>query len=134
MIRHGQRNRGDGHLERHSFILNAAQFLIEVESSMQSDGCPSLSSRQQVEQAKDVRRRRRHLETVGGTQPERQAPVFGRQGNGVVGMTNRLRPVRRPRTEDQNRLVPIVRFDLGWRLIAGAVEGWAGSDPLVVEV
>ncbi len=102
MVGHCERDRRDRHLEGHPFFLNGAQFLLEVETAVQTDCCAGLGGGQQVEEPEDVRRRRRHLETVVVPETECAAPVRRGQGDGRVRMADRLGSVRRAGTEDED--------------------------------
>ena len=76
MIGHGQRDRGDRHLERHALVLNAAELLVEVEAAVQADGGARLGCGEQVQQSEDVRGRCGHLEAVVGAEAQRRDPVL----------------------------------------------------------
>ena len=99
MVGHGQRDRGDGHLERHPLVLNAAQLLVEVEAAVQADGGAGRRGGEQVQQPEDVRRRRRHLEAVVVDRaPSAVDPVRRAQVDGPVRVAHRLRAVGRARS------------------------------------
>ena len=105
MVRHGQRDGGDRHLQGHALGRDAAQHLVEVEPAVQPDRGAGLRGGEQVEEAEDVRRRRRHLEPVVGAEAQGRAPVRRRPADRRVRVADRLGEPGRARAEDEDHVV-----------------------------
>ena len=105
VVGHGQRDRRHGHLQRHAVSSNAAQLVPEVETAVQADGGTGRGRGKQVQEAEDVRGRRRDLESVVVAEAERGAPVRRGQAEGAVGVTNGLGQVGGARAEHERGVV-----------------------------
>src|SRR5205085_2793583 len=105
VVRHGQGDRGDGHLEGDAVGADAAQDLVEVEAAVQPHGGAGLGGGEQVQQPEDVRRRGGDLEAVVGAEAEGGDPVAGGGAHRGVGVADRLGQAGGARAEDEDRVV-----------------------------
>ena len=91
----GQSDWCDCHLDGDPVVLNVLQHAVDIESAMQSHPYAGLQRRHDVEQAENVRRRRRDLNAVVGGQTQGLTPMPHRDLQRMMAVPNGFRQAGR---------------------------------------